>query len=32
MFLQKPEKETEPLLETKDDSDIKKANGVSHEC
>uniref|UniRef100_A0ACD5ZCD6 Uncharacterized protein n=3 Tax=Avena sativa TaxID=4498 RepID=A0ACD5ZCD6_AVESA len=28
---QKPEKETEPLLETKDDSDIKKANGVSHE-
>ncbi|KAK1618287.1 hypothetical protein QYE76_023804 [Lolium multiflorum] len=28
---QKPEKETEPLLETKDDSDIKKANGVTHE-
>lgn len=29
---QMPEKETEPLLETKDDSDIKKVNGVSHDC
>ncbi|EEC80701.1 UDP-xylose transporter 1 [Oryza sativa Japonica Group] len=29
---QMPEKETEPLLATKDNSDTKKANGVSHDC
>ncbi|KAM3368786.1 hypothetical protein ACQJBY_016985 [Aegilops geniculata] len=29
---QMPDKETEPLLATKDGSDIKKANGVSHGC
>ncbi|KQJ83622.1 hypothetical protein BRADI_5g15850v3 [Brachypodium distachyon] len=29
---QMPDKETEPLLATKDNSDTKKANGVSHDC
>ena len=29
---QMPDKETEPLLATKDNSDTKKANGVSHGC
>ncbi|AQK72779.1 UDP-xylose transporter 1-like isoform X1 [Zea mays] len=29
---QMPDKETEPLLATKDNSDTKKANGVAHDC
>ncbi|XP_066318924.1 UDP-xylose transporter 1-like [Miscanthus floridulus] len=29
---QMPDKETEPLVATKDNSDTKKANGVAHDC
>ncbi|OEL29897.1 putative membrane protein [Dichanthelium oligosanthes] len=29
---QMPDKETEPLVSTKDGSDAKKANGVAHDC
>uniref|UniRef100_A0A0A9D0M6 Uncharacterized protein n=1 Tax=Arundo donax TaxID=35708 RepID=A0A0A9D0M6_ARUDO len=32
VFVQMPDKETEPLVAGKDSGDAKKANGVAHDC